>query len=136
MPVEVKQQPDGRLTVVIKQADGKVEEIADNDQVLMATGEELCRKRLHWLGGRVGADLVVSRSWAVSRGTRPLTLWARPALTPQAVPLQFRSRVLESGLPSIPSNTVLFVGRHLSLPPTTPCCLFPECLLRLLLPAP
>lgn len=38
-PVEVKKQGNGKLTVVIKHADGKVEEIADNDQVLMATGK-------------------------------------------------------------------------------------------------
>ena len=63
VPVEVKQQPDGRLTVVIKHADGKVEEIADNDQVLMATGEELCRAWLHWSGARVSAEVGLSRSW-------------------------------------------------------------------------
>jgi NADPH-dependent glutamate synthase beta subunit-like oxidoreductase len=40
-PVEVRKQPDGRLTVVLASADGKERlEIADNDQVLMAAGRD------------------------------------------------------------------------------------------------
>lgn len=37
-PVEVKKQADGRLTVVVRSADGTLTELADNDAVLMATG--------------------------------------------------------------------------------------------------
>ncbi len=37
-PVEVKKQADGRLTCVIKRADGSTEEIKDSDAVMMATG--------------------------------------------------------------------------------------------------
>nr|UBZ25208.1 glutathione reductase [Chlamydomonas sp. UWO 241] len=37
-PVEVKKQPNGKLTIVIKHHDGRLEEIADNDAVMMATG--------------------------------------------------------------------------------------------------
>ena len=37
-PTEVRRQPDGRLTVVFKDAGGATVEVADNDQVLMATG--------------------------------------------------------------------------------------------------
>ncbi|MEW5316598.1 MAG: hypothetical protein WDW38_007962 [Sanguina aurantia] len=37
-PVEVRKQPDGRLTAVIKQKDGSTIDFGDNDYVLMATG--------------------------------------------------------------------------------------------------
>jgi hypothetical protein len=37
-PVEIKRQPNSKLTVVVKSLDGSLQEIADNDQVLMATG--------------------------------------------------------------------------------------------------
>ncbi len=36
--LQVRKQPDGRLTVVVKKASGAVEEIKDNDVVMMATG--------------------------------------------------------------------------------------------------
>lgn len=39
---QVKKQPDGKLTVVLNAKDGSKVEIADNDQVLMATGVSMC----------------------------------------------------------------------------------------------
>lgn len=38
-PTEVRREPDGKLTVVVKKPDGSTEEIAGNDVVMMATGE-------------------------------------------------------------------------------------------------
>lgn len=38
-PTEIRRGADGKLTVVVKKADGSVEEIAGNDVVMMATGE-------------------------------------------------------------------------------------------------
>lgn len=37
-PVEVRKQPDGRLTAVLADKEGKTIEVADNDKVMMATG--------------------------------------------------------------------------------------------------
>jgi hypothetical protein len=37
-PVEVLKQPNGKLTCVIKCADGSTQQITDNDAVMMATG--------------------------------------------------------------------------------------------------
>lgn len=39
LALQVKKQPNGKLTVVLNNKDGSTSEIADNDQVLMATGE-------------------------------------------------------------------------------------------------
>ena len=38
-PTEVRREPDGKLTVVVRKPDGSTEEIAGNDVVMMATGE-------------------------------------------------------------------------------------------------
>jgi hypothetical protein len=36
--VQIRKQPNGKLTLVVADKDGKVTEIPDNDQVFMATG--------------------------------------------------------------------------------------------------
>lgn len=90
-PVEVKKQPNGKLTVVIKKADGSTAEIADNDQVLMATGRA---PNIEGLGlEEVGVKLGGKNEVVVDEfsGTNVPSIWAvgdvtdRINLTPVAL---------------------------------------------------
>ena len=74
--LQVRKQPNGKLTVVIQGKDGRATEIPDNDQVLMATGESRTRRGLteanqgwSFLMWERLINLAISETWKSSKGS-------------------------------------------------------------------